>query len=634
MKKTLTLLILFAAYLSYGQEAFFRGNNNYQAPILFAPTISATSVVSNISRYGATSGATITNNGGAPILASGVCWSATSNTPTIADNKTTDGTSFGAFTSTFSGLTAGVTYNVRAYATNSVGTSYGAVQSFTTAVKTIQTAVLIGSQVWTDKNLNVANYRNGDPITYAANAAQWNAANIAGTGAFTYLKFASGDGGATYGKLYNWYAVNDARGLAPTGYHIPTQAEWTTLRGTQPGNGKTLKSNTTDWSASFSNVNNNITFIPDANYSNYNGTNSTGFNALPGGSLFPNGTNGNYGSASFWTATVDAVNSANANWTYFHPNYLYDGANCCGTYEKGNGMAIRLVKDNNVIETASPTPTLTTTTSSSISATSAVVGGAITDEGNTQVSLRGFVYGTSAGSSTYSVTTGSGAGTFTNTLTGLISGTTYFVRSFATNVQGTSYGTEINFTPTLILTTVTIGSKIWTDKNLDISNYRNGDPITFAANATDWNAATNAGIGAWCYYSWDSNNGPIYGKLYNWYAVNDPRGLAPTGYHIPTAAEYATLASNSGSSLQSTTSEWAGNIGSNTTGFTGLPGGNNDITLNNQFEDKGTSGWFWSATPNASDPTQATFRLLHQSHAFIELNYSKKYGMSVRLVKD
>ena len=446
MKKLITLFLLLSAFNSNAQESFFRGNNNYQAPILFAPTISATSVVSNISRYGATSGAIITNNGGAPILASGVCWSATSNTPTIDDNKTTDGASFGAFTSTLFGLTSGVTYNVRAYATNSVGTSYGAVQSFTTSVKTIQTAVLIGSQVWTDKNLNVANYRNGDAITYAANATQWVAANAARIGAYTYLKYASGDGGATYGKLYNWYAVNDARGLAPTGYHIPTKAEWTTLRGTQPGNGKTLKSNTSDWSATFSNVNNFITFTPHPNYSNYNGTNSTGFNALPGGSLNPIGTNGEYGMGLFWTATIDAVNSAKANWTYFHIAFLYDGFDCCGTAELGSGMSIRLVKDNNIIETVSPTPTLTTTTSSSISTTSALVEGTVTDEGNTQVSLRGFVYGTSTGSSIYSVTTGSGAGTFTTTLTGLTFGTTYFVRSFATNVQGTSYGAETSFT--------------------------------------------------------------------------------------------------------------------------------------------------------------------------------------------
>ena len=448
MKKlVISFLLLFAVFNSNAQESFFRGNNNYVAPIIVLPTIS-TSSITNINRYGANSGGTIIDNGGAPILSSGICWSATSNLPTITDNKTTDGLlSLGTFASSLTGLTAGVTYNVRAYATNSAGTSYGSVQGFKTTPIIIQTAVLIGTQVWTDKNLNVANYRNGDPITYAADATQWNNANNAGEGAYTYLKFASGDGGAKYGKLYNWFAVNDSRGLAPVGYHIPTLAEWTTLRNTQPYNGTTLKSNTNDWSASFSNVNNNLTVVPDVNYGLYNGNNSSGFNALPGGSIFPNGTNGNYGSASFWTATPDVSNPLKAEWMYFHSTYFYIGSVCCFTYEKGNGMAVRLVKDNNIIETAATTPVLATTTSAtSITSSSAILGGNVTDEGLTQATSRGLVYGTSAGSSTYTVTTGSGAGTFTTTLTGLTQGTRYYVRSFATNVQGTGYGAETSFT--------------------------------------------------------------------------------------------------------------------------------------------------------------------------------------------
>jgi uncharacterized protein (TIGR02145 family) len=446
----------------YGTETNF-------VTLAIAPTLT-TSAVSSITKYAASAGGTITSNGGSVITASGICWSTTS-TPTTSNSKTTDGTTSGTFTSTITGLTAGTTYYVRAYATNAIGTSYGANQSFTTlSTPPSQTSVLIGTQRWTDKHLNVANYRNGDPITYAANAAQWAAANAAGEGAYTYLKYASGDGGATYGKLYNWYAVNSSKGLAPEGYHVPTVAEWITLRNTQPLNGTTLKSNTNDWSASFNNVNNFITYIPDANYSNYNGTNSTGFNALPGGSIFPNGNNGNYGSSSLWTATPDGSDATKAEWMYFHSTYFYVGKDCCFTYEKGNGMSVRLVKDNNALEASPTNPILAaTTTATSITASSAILGGNITDEGATQVSSRGLVYGTTTGSSTFSVTVGSGGGTFTSTLTGLSQGTTYFVRSFATNAQGTSYGTETSFTtqttptvsvtatPTSITTTTAIG---------------------------------------------------------------------------------------------------------------------------------------------------------------------------------
>jgi uncharacterized protein (TIGR02145 family) len=435
----------------YGAETSF-------TTIAIAPTLTTTAA-SSITKYAASAGGTITSNGGSTITASGICWSTTA-TPTISNSKTTDGTTSGTFTSSLTGLTAGTTYYVRAYATNAIGTSYGAAQSFTTlSTPVAQTSVLIGTQRWTDKNLNVANYRNGDAITYAADAAQWAAANSRGEGAYTYLKFASGDAGATYGKLYNWYAVNDARGLAPSGYHIPTQAEWTTLRGTQPGNGTTLKSSTTDWSGEFSNVNNNIRVTTNPSYSNYNGTNSTGFNALPGGSVFPNGTNGNYGTASYWTSTIDAVTNTKANWTYFFLTFLYDAVDCCGTYELGHGMSIRLVKDNNLVESSPTTPILASTTSAaSITSSSAILGGNVTDEGATQVSVRGLVYGTSAGSSTFSVTIGSGAGTFTGTITGLTQGATYYVRSFATNVQGTSYGAETSFTtqttPTVSTTSI------------------------------------------------------------------------------------------------------------------------------------------------------------------------------------
>jgi uncharacterized protein (TIGR02145 family) len=471
----------------YGTETSF-------TTIAIAPTLTTT-VASSITKYAASAGGIISSNGGSAITASGICWSTTA-TPSISDSKTTDGTTSGTFTSSITGLTAGITYYVRAYATNAIGTSYGAAQSFTTlSSPPAQTTVLIGTQRWTDKNLNVANYRNGDAITYAANATQWAAANAAGTGAYTYLKFASGDGGATYGKLYNWHAVNDPRGLAPAGYHIPTLTEWSTLRNSQPLNGTTLKSNTTDWSGTFSNLNNNITVVSHPNYSLYNGTNSTGFNALPSGSIFPNGTNGNYGTGSFWTATVDATNNTKAEWMYFFLSYFYIGKDCCNTYEKEHGMSVRLVKDNNAIETSPTNPVLASTTSAtSITANSAILGGNITDEGATQVSARGLVYGTTTGASTFSVTVGSGGGTFTATLIGLTQGATYFVRSFATNAQGTGYGAETSFT-TQTTPTVSVTA---TPSSLTTTSAVGGGTIGSTGGAT----ITTSGL------VWDANINP------------------------------------------------------------------------------------------------------------------------------
>src|SRR5436190_5685295 len=77
---------------------------------------------------------------------------------------------------------------------------------------------------------------------------------------------------------------------------------------------------------------------------------------------------------------------------------------------------------------------------------------------------------------------------------------------------------------------VRIGNQVWMLKNLDVTRYRNGDKIPYVKSPTEWAALTT---GAWCWYKNDSATGAVYGKLYNWFAVNDPRGLAPMGWHVP-----------------------------------------------------------------------------------------------------
>jgi len=88
---------------------------------------------------------------------------------------------------------------------------------------------------------------------------------------------------------------------------------------------------------------------------------------------------------------------------------------------------------------------------------------------------------------------------------------------------------------------VKIGTQVWTSKNLDVSTFRNGDPIPQAKNAEEWKKAGENRQPAWCYYNNNEQNGKVYGKLYNWHAVNDSRGLAPNGYHIPSDAEWTIL---------------------------------------------------------------------------------------------
>jgi uncharacterized protein (TIGR02145 family) len=88
---------------------------------------------------------------------------------------------------------------------------------------------------------------------------------------------------------------------------------------------------------------------------------------------------------------------------------------------------------------------------------------------------------------------------------------------------------------------VKIGNQIWMSKNLDVSTFLNGEPIPQAKDVEEWKHASTNEIPAWCYYEFNKSNGKKYGKLYNWYAVSDSRGLAPQGYHLPTDEEWTTL---------------------------------------------------------------------------------------------
>lgn len=215
-----------------------------------------------------------------------------------------------------------------------------------------------------------------------------------------------------------------------------------------------------------------------------------------------------------------------------------------------------------------------------------------------------------------------------------------------TDIEGNSYNT------------VAIGTQIWTKENLKVSKYRNGDPILQVANINEWNSLST---GAWCYYKNEESNGVTYGKLYNWYAINDPRGIAPEGWHIPSTNEWILLKdfliTNGFNYDQTTTGNkiakslasknlWAQNRGfadldginpqlgdigfgllsNNTTNFTALPGG--------ESYGIGSNANWWSST-SASNFNAIGYRLQYNSNSLILLNNkSKRAGFSIRLVKN
>ena len=183
--------------------------------------------------------------------------------------------------------------------------------------------------------------------------------------------------------------------------------------------------------------------------------------------------------------------------------------------------------------------------------------------------------------------------------------------------------------------TVNICDQTWMKSNLNVSKYRNGDEIPQVTDATQW---ANLTTGAWCYYQNNTANGPIYGKLYNWYALNDSRGLAPTGWHIATYQEwmeiYTCLGDNVGGKMKEVgTIHWlTPNTGAtNESSFTGLPNGLR--TINGTFNFLGKYGYWWSSTEHSSTEMM-TFDLNYNSGNISTYNVNKISGLSVRCVKD
>ena len=179
---------------------------------------------------------------------------------------------------------------------------------------------------------------------------------------------------------------------------------------------------------------------------------------------------------------------------------------------------------------------------------------------------------------------------------------------------------------------VTIGNQVWTSKNLDVSTYRNGDDIPLEEGYENWKNLTT---GAWCYYENKTGKGSTYGKLYNWYAVNDPRGLAPKGYHIPTDAEWTILTTYLGTDaaakMKSTTGWNEDGNGTNESGFAGLPGGYR--SCDGDFSWIGAYGYWWSSSED--DTNHAWYRNLSDSDGNVNrANYDKRDGFPVRCLRD
>jgi uncharacterized protein (TIGR02145 family) len=183
--------------------------------------------------------------------------------------------------------------------------------------------------------------------------------------------------------------------------------------------------------------------------------------------------------------------------------------------------------------------------------------------------------------------------------------------------------------------TVKIGNQYWAVANLNVVTFRNGDTIPEARTFQEWVAAGDAGKPAWCFYNNDPANGPKYGRLYNWYAVNDPRNLAPAGWSLPSDGDWAQLIGSAGGqgiagSKMKSTSGWTdGYNGLDDIGFKGLPAGYR--VENGSFLNLGGIGIWWSTTENNS--RTAIDHFLSQNANTSRSNSPKQRGESVRCIK-
>jgi uncharacterized protein (TIGR02145 family) len=632
------------AYATNSAGTAYGADVSFTTSPIGVPTLTTVAVTS-ITLTTAVSGGTITADGSGAITARGVVWSTTTG-PTIAGSKTTDGTGIGTFASTLTPLNPGTTYYVRAYATNSAGTAYGNELSFTTSPVTIATITTTAATTITQTTAV-----SGGNITANGGGAVTARGVCYGTGVNPTIagsKTSDGTGSGTF--------TSSLTLLTPgTTYHIRAYA--TNSAGTAYGSDLTFVTNpvlvatlTTTAASAITQT----TATSGGNVSADGGGNvtargvcwSTSATPTISGSFTSNGT----GTGSF----TSALTGLTAGTLYHVRAYA---TNSAGT---AYGNEITFTTNPVVI------PSLTTTAVTSITLTAAVSGGTITSDGGGNITAKGVAVSTSPIPTILGPSDGTGTASYVSNMTGLTNSTTYYVRAYATNSAGTGYGNQLVFTTAVAdndghtYATVTIGTQIWMAENLKTTKLTTGTAIPEITDNTAW---TTQIVPAYSMYDNDPANNTKYGLIYNWLAVGTTN-LCPTGWHVPSDGEYKTLESflgmssvdldgygfrgtNQGTQLKNTTGWKPGYNGTNTSGFSALPGGyrkglDGTFTGIDGADGIGLLTYLWTSTEDGTPATKAWYRRLdgwdgvtvvENAQVFRDA-VTKVAGKYVRCVKD
>ncbi len=651
-------------YLSGG---FIGGGNNSSIEYFLSvrclrKNASITTVVpDSITTTSAILGGSITNEGWGEILERGICLD-TSKTPSIENHRIVLGEGIGAFKKKVTGLIPGTAYHVRAYATNSVGTSYGEEYIFSTLYGSVTDVdgnvyptVKLGNQIWMAEDLKTTKYRDGNPLPFVQDNNSWDDLTEGAYKEYTYttsnpLPFS--EVFTNRGIFYNWYAVETGK-LCPYGWHVPAQDEWFGLyvnpaKYAYDGNfyniTKALAAKT-GWSQL------NPYYNQGDPGDDLSKNNSTGFSAMP-----THSTSNMSEDCYWWTATEE--NETNANSFYL---WGFGNSNLGNISSfKNNGFTIRCVKNTE------PMPLVTTAAPDSIIGRSVILGGTVIYEGLSEIIECGICYSTQRSPTfkDFLVPIGKGVGVFKTKVMGFADNTTYYARAYAINSQDTVYGVEVAFiignnnqTSKFIdprdnkeYKTIKIGDQWWMAENLaylpEVSPPTSGsDTIkhyyVYGYSGTEIGEAKS------------SHNYLEYGVLYNWAAA---KNSCPEGWHLPSSTELTNLEkymiehgynydgttryNKLGKSLASQagwdTYNVAGTPGyeqgeNNRSGFCGMPGGVRD--KRGEFGDLGRSGNWWASTNYPPNSANGLIIRGFYEQSLLSSDYTET-GRSVRCIKD
>lgn len=626
-------------------------------------------------------GGEVTTVGGTAEPLRGVCWGTKSN-PTISDNHTEDGMGAGTFNSKITELAPYAAYYVRAFATNSEGTTYGEQLQLRTLSASDATVtdidgnvyqtIRFGEQIWMKENLKTTRYADGINLPYCGDNADWSDLGPEGKAYCWYDN--SMENRDIYGGLYTWAAaMNGAggsqanpsgiQGVCPDGWHLPSNSEWkdleiylgmtdsyaeSTNREETVEGGKLKEAGTSHW-----------------NLPNTGATNSSGFSALPAGYMGSGGPDEIGKTTRFWSASEFSNSNAWVRALNFDA-----AAVSLEERSKANGISVRCVQGDGM----PVRPSVTTLAITEFTDSTAKGGGEVSYDGEMEVTARGVCWSASTGPTISDDTTlnGTGTGIFESALSGLEPNTIYYVRAYAINSVGTAYGDEVSFTTKVVYrdtvtdidgnvyNTIQIGDQFWMAENLKTTRYADGSVIPNVESTLDWDLLDDTGKG-YCWYNNQATNKDIYGALYSWSAAlngattsgqvpSGIQGACPDGWHIPSDGEWRILeqalgmtpywleltgwrgTDEGGKLKEQGFSHWVSpNSGaSNESGFIALPGGNRSLSGN--FSGMGSYGYFCSTTEYMNG---VAIRYLSNTSSQIWLgNLSKRMGTSVRCLAD